>query len=1346
MVLKFFGTLKFLSGIDRLKSICGGFKRIKADSILPLFFIGLPLDRTHSVKSPLRTVQKFILGASFSRITDSEALAVWGTSRDFLRFRFSGALYLRFTFSGYLGLYFGFLDASTRPLVHMANPPVEVVVPQEIDFDAKLDGDIYSYLPNGGREIQCNVCLRNLNTSIAFRTVGELTKHLNDKHARWTEWGDVPGFPLCPKGCNRRFCGVSGLRAHIGQVHKAEGVQPPVAVGEAVALVVPPAAYAEFQHVDDNTFLAPFMGGLYFIHREWAPLLWDIVVSLLEAMTADAANCHSVTLAFMALPGMMSFTSAHKATGRVVDLLRRIAARPSAVDKAAQVRSEGIFLLYQRSKGEYAKRPRQSGVKGAVRTAEHLCRAGRLSAAARILDSVAPMLDRANPQEHPQVPDAMPQAPVLSDAERKQLLAELHPKKRSDEWDKLTAADGTEINMASEPLGIILDCGTVLEGIKMLKVDAAPGASGWTNTAIKSLSRHCGGAAEQERLGTAVCGVFNAISDGSMPMSVQGLWTRTRSVLLPKAGGGYRPLGIRDCWYRLMARMLVKDVAASGALDVLPPLQLCAGVPGGCEIGARISQLMYDRKDEGGNRMALIRFDIKNCFNLLANAIALLQMRGIAPQLVRAFIWLYCQPNDLIGPDGSVVGQREVGAAQGCPLSMLIAALALIPVGTELTRIMKEEEAKHWTSVGIMENIAPEELDRRREAAAGAVSQFADDGTMGALLSVLANAFPRIAVEAYAPHGLTLVNTKSVVCCKSGLDGFSDGAFGDMQLATEGIVALGNPVGTPEFRRQYVEKKLDKFKPDIRSLSLLSKRFAFQLINFVYNARPEFLKRVVDPMIAPEAFNDYDQVIGDCTLKLLGCGPNEVGFFQELRGVKAKLGGLGLRRHFGITAEQGGILSRFLTASMVDRSIPSLVATMQEEWSEGIQWGRLEGLVVKEEYKAKMESKVLETVKEGIKLAYADFARDVTLSVLTKLDSEGDVGKSKRAWMLSGSVSKRSILPFWLSLEGNWGGVSYFPNADFVSMLRMMFFAPILNPAGCAIKRCAGCEAVSAANNPGAEPEPVDITQWYTHPMGCKAAGDFTVRHNAVRDLLYALFKKHLPREAEVLKEAVVQEASEENGTVKIQMDIVVRLEGTAHLIDIAIVDPGCPTYVAKGSNVRSLCAADNREADKIAEFNARMQDLENGDNSFVPFVIESSGRLGNRASGFLMDIMEGRLVAAQFRKAVPLLLARHSGRSLTKLRNGALRVVAGGQEHAAEAAQGGNFVVQEHAAAAAPVGNLVVQEHAAAAAPVGNLVVQGRQGRRVAARVLRAAPRLAVDGGQERAGEDAPGSVAVVA
>jgi hypothetical protein len=111
---------------------------------------------------------------------------------------------------------------------------------------------------------------------------------------------------------------------------------------------------------------------LYFLHREWAPLQWAIVVSLLEAMTADAANCHAVTLAFMALPGMMTFMSAHKTSGRVVDLLRRVAVRPSAVDKAAKIKSEGIFLLYQRSKGEYAKRPRQSGVKGAIRTADNL--------------------------------------------------------------------------------------------------------------------------------------------------------------------------------------------------------------------------------------------------------------------------------------------------------------------------------------------------------------------------------------------------------------------------------------------------------------------------------------------------------------------------------------------------------------------------------------------------------------------------------------------------------------------------------------------------------------------------------------------------------------------------------------------------------------------------------------------------------------------------------------------------------------------------------------------------------------------------------------------------------------
>ena len=76
----------------------------------------------------------------------------------------------------------------------------------------------------------------------------------------------------------------------------------------------------------------------------------------------------------------------------------------------------------------------------------------------------------------------------------------------------------------------------------------------------------------------------------------------------------------------------------------------------------------------------MVGVDCGNCFNEIPLAVALEQMRAMAPELVRSFIYLYDEASDLFGPEGIHVGRREIGTAQGCPLAMMVACLALVPV------------------------------------------------------------------------------------------------------------------------------------------------------------------------------------------------------------------------------------------------------------------------------------------------------------------------------------------------------------------------------------------------------------------------------------------------------------------------------------------------------------------------------------------------------------------------------------------------------------------------------------------------------------------------------------------
>jgi hypothetical protein len=71
-----------------------------------------------------------------------------------------------------------------------------------------------------------------------------------------------------------------------------------------------------------------------------------------------------------------------------------------------------------------------------------------------------------------------------------------------------------------------------------------------------------------------------------------------RSIVFDKPDGGKRPVAIGEGLYRFIWKCVMKVVGQQLGRKLMP-LQLAVGVPGGCEIGARMAQLAYDVGGEG---------------------------------------------------------------------------------------------------------------------------------------------------------------------------------------------------------------------------------------------------------------------------------------------------------------------------------------------------------------------------------------------------------------------------------------------------------------------------------------------------------------------------------------------------------------------------------------------------------------------------------------------------------------------------------------------------------------------------------------------------------------------------
>ena len=118
-----------------------------------------------------------------------------------------------------------------------------------------------------------------------------------------------------------------------------------------------------------------------------------------------------------------------------------------------------------------------------------------------------------------------------------------------------------------------------------------------------------------------------------------------------------------------------------------------------------------------------------------------------------------------------------------------------------------------------------------------------------------------------------------------------------------------------------------------------------------------------------------------------------------------------------------------------------------------------------------------------------------------------------------------------------------------------------------------------------------------------------------VRDYLAEVIKVHARMEPRTSVETEVTiPGTGPRGAKK--ADILVRRGPETIMIDVGIVEPAAPSYRAEGSHLREEVAASIMAARKQREF----ADAAISDVSFVPFIVEATGRLGKTAMDFLQD------------------------------------------------------------------------------------------------------------------------------
>lgn len=670
---------------------------------------------------------------------------------------------------------------------------------------------------------------------------------------------------------------------------------------------------------------------LYVSHHTWKPLIRSISTKLLNQIYGVDDPEHTrlsdaASVAFLLLPGVVRAIQKYK-LGRPIDYLRAWDSLPNPpagqiLREADAVREKAEdHLRLQAEKAARRAEPssdykRQAAIRRQTQRIERLVFEGRIGAAAIQVSSLDSLLDAreqalaaavAVPAPPPADPNAIPtprDTPRLSREQAGLLLRRYNPEARAH-MDDLEEWDGD-----TEPLQI--DVPDVMMAIQKSNSHAAAGYTAWTFALVKALTDGQNGTIPWLH---AIKRLFNMMLGNRVR---RDYWVPSRAVLLPKGDTAWRPLGIGECWYRLLGKTVMLHEGRFIGKALLP-LQLGVGMRGGSEIAGRLAQVMLDADPS----MAVINLDISNAFNTIPRK---LMWRGVCetrPSLCRWFQWAYGAPTELRLSDGSIACMSETGSRQGDPLASLIFCLGFQYGLRELSaRLM-------LLSGALPDPLTPEETTEARERRGqvllerGAMYQANRparddevDAETGMRIDDLINYFctrrdtphrmglvaymddcnvfvPRnrlaevsqVIVDVFDRSGLILnVNKCQVLYARNPPQVEPHCPF---PIQRTGALSMGVPTGPLAYRREQTSKMLEQMQLPIRSIARLSATASFAIARFCINTRASYLARVTDVFEMREQFDRFDTYMDNVVRSIieadLGLGAVTPEDLQDLR-------------------------------------------------------------------------------------------------------------------------------------------------------------------------------------------------------------------------------------------------------------------------------------------------------------------------------------------------------------------------------------------------------------------------------------------------------------------------------
>jgi len=648
------------------------------------------------------------------------------------------------------------------------------------------------------------------------------------------------------------------------------------------------------------------------------------------------------------------------------------------------------------------------------------------------------------------------------------------------------------------------------------------------------------------------------------------IWLTARSLQLLKPNGKIRPIAIGEIIYRLAGRVAARKSKVKAEV-LLAPAQLGIGVSDGIGIATHSLQGRAEEALQEDSDTVVVAIDIEGAFNNILRAMTLEALKEDFPELVRLFLWAYADPTALRDSAGNVICMSTSGVKQGDAGGNLFFGVAFT------TRVLQPVVA----------------------ASNGGVTATAihDDTYLCGKIPAVVEAVKHLEQLARG-IGLSFNRDKCEVL-RNAQNARVDELL-DMPGTSDGIVALGVPIGTPQFVKRMAKEMFTKHGNVLKCIADLPPAMAVPILAGCVNGRPTHLLRALHPDLVREPAVEWDRKM-DAALATICKATIGEGSYDDcvgqVRGLTTSRGGLGIKRLHLLSYDAH--LSSFWRACWYMKS------NMSQVWESCMN-----GAHGKESASEKISS-LLEyytfPLGQGVvspEFYYADEGAVLRQSALTIVSQDEvratllknkDFSNARKAMFISaGSHGTASFIYF----ETQSNRLLYLPTEAYREAIRLRLTLPgIESDPG--FRQTCPC-AIG------------DREDTELHGYLCNAtSGARTRRHDNIVDALARFIKATNPA-ATVEKEVWLDTST--------KADLRVTQNGTVTWVDVSIVAPNGKKYIALGSNKTGLVAAKHREETKRKHYATAMRNSV-GSVTLVPFVLEITGAFGQSARIYLDKI-----------------------------------------------------------------------------------------------------------------------------